>query len=243
MAVSWQKGSLFAAGVALGIAAGAGGVMAWLGSSGAGSPLATRSMGAASATTSASMAAAAGECRQAPILGSTGSEDGQASLQREPAGASEAEVASLLLEGKEAAAAGRQRDAEITFLNACRNAALLPGDGMPLADAMYQLARHYATVAAFGGQPARELFGRAERLYSASLLAYTARYGLAHEKTRFAQEGLKTVQQATGRSGPVVAQATPVPAPAPAPAAALPPAAAPAAAASAPAPVAAASAP
>ncbi|WP_460890888.1 hypothetical protein, partial [Ramlibacter alkalitolerans] len=228
MAVNWQKGTLFAVGIAVGVAAGVGGVMSLRSGDGAaGSPGTTSSMGAAPAAAAvaasgpAPATVAAGECEQKPILGRKGSEDGQASLQARPVAASATEIASLILGGKEAAAAGRQRDAEVSFLNACRNAELLQGDAVPLADAMYQLARHYANVAAFGEQPSKVLFERAERLYSASLQVYTGRYGASHEKTRFAQEGLKTVQQVTGRSGPVppLAKAAPAPAPAPAPAA------------------------
>ena len=229
MAVNWQKASLFAVGIGVGVAAGVAGVMSWHGGGSAETPHATRSMGAApppvTVIPAASLVAAAGECEKAPVLARKGSDDGQASLQRKPATATPDEVASLILGGKEAAAAGRQRDAEVSFLNACRNAALLAGDGVPLADSMYQLARHYANSAAFGAQPSKELFERAERLYSVSLQMYMARYGAANEKTRFAQEGLKTVQQVTGRSGPVVpplAKAAPAPQPAPAPLAAAP---------------------
>src|SRR5205085_594736 len=76
------------------------------------------------------------------------------------------------------------------------------GDPIPLADAMYQLGRHYANVAALSGGKNKELFQRAERLYSASLEAYRARYGDDSEKARFAREGLVTVQQATGGKAP-----------------------------------------
>lgn len=213
MAATWQKGILFAAGLAVGVAAGVAAVMSWDEGPGPEFVQSTRSMGAGPVP---GAMAAADECRASPLLGKKGGEDGQIALQAKAAGASATEVSSLILRGKEAAAAGRQRDAEVAFLNACRNAALLQGDAVPLADSMYQLARHYATTAAFGAQPQKELYERAERLYSAALGTYSGRYGAGHEKTRFAQEGLKTVQQVTGRSGPVapVAKAPPPPAPA-----------------------------
>jgi uncharacterized protein len=237
MAIHWRKASLIGGVLVAGVAAGAIGMMSLRGGDGpyAGSPApATRSMGAAPATT-AFMKAVAGNCDLAPVLPSAGNGDGHAVLQTNPATASASEVGSLILEGKEAVASGHQRDAEIDFLNACRNAAALSdGDGIPLADAMYQLGRHYANVAAFGAPKSKELFQRAERLYSASLEAYRARYGEGHEKTRFAREGLTTVLQATGGKPPtVVAKAPPAaagtapsaapattaaPAPAPAPA-------------------------
>jgi hypothetical protein len=198
-------------------------------------------MGAAP-TSTAFVTAVAGNCEMTPILPSAGNGDGQESLQGKPGGASASEVASLILSGKEAAASGRQHDAEVDFLNACRNAAALQdGDPIPLSDAMYQLGRLYANAGALGSPKAKDLYQRAERLYSASLEGYRARYGDNHEKTRFAREGLVTVQQATGGKPPTAIAKAP-PAPAAAPVAAAPPAAAPAAvaAASAPAPVAAA---
>lgn len=232
-----RKGLLFAGGVLLGVLAGAAGMMSLRGGDGpyTSSPPSTRAMGAPAST--AFVTAVAGNCDMAPILPNGGDGDGRESLQARPDGGGAGEVASLILSGKEAAAAGRQRDAEIDFLNACRSAAALQdGDPIPLADAMYQLARHYATVAALGAAKGKDLFQRAERLYSASLEAYRARYGEGHEKTRFAQEGLITVQQATGGKAPaVIAKAAPAPA-APPPAVAPEPAASSAmAAASAPA--------
>jgi len=226
MALNWQKGVLFVGGVALGASAAVLGVMGWDDEHDAEGAQPARSMGAPAAAASAPSATAlADECDLKPILPRKADDDGRVALQARPAAGSEGEVATLILDGKEAAAANRQRDAEILFLNACRNAARVQGDPLPLANAMYQLGRHYANVAAFGGQPAKELFGRAERLYSASYLAYQAKLGPEHEKTRFAEEGLKTVQQVTGRSGPVVpsaqapasaAQAAAAPQPAPA---------------------------
>ena len=235
MAIHWRKATLIGGVLVAGVAAGAIGMMSLRGGDGpyAGSPApATRSMEGAPATT-AFIKAVAGNCEMAPVLSSAGNGDGHAILQANPATATAAEVGSLILAGKEASASGHQRDAEIDFLNACRNAAALPdSDGIPLADSMYQLGRHYANVAAFGLPNSKDLFQRAERLYSASLEAYRARYGDGHEKTKFAQQGLATVQQVTGGKPPtVVAKATPpsaAPAPAPvAAASATAPAAAP----------------
>ena len=218
-----RKGMLFGVlGLLVGVAAGAVGMMSLRGGDGpyATSPP-TNAMGAGPAST-AFVTAVAGNCEMAPVLPSAGEGDGRERLQAQPGAASSSEVAALILAGKEAAAAGRQRDAEIDFLNACRNAATLKdGDPAPLADAMYQLGRHYANVAAFGqAGKGKDLFQRAERLYSASLEGFRARYGDDHEKTKFAREGLLTVQQATGGKAPVaIAKAPPAPAAAPAPAA------------------------
>lgn len=250
MVKNGRKNLLAGAGLLFaGVAAGAIGMMSLRGGDGpyASSPP-TRSMGAAPSASTAFITAVAGNCELAPILPNAGDGDGRAVLQSRPGAGTADEVASLILSGKEAAAAGRQRDAEVDFLNACRNAAALPeADPIPLADAMYQLGRHYANVGAFGSPKAKELYQRSERLYSASLEAFRARYGAEHEKTRFAQEGLTTVQHATGGKAPAaIAKAAPAPAPvvaapAPAPVAAAPeaapaPAPAPVAAVPAPAP-------
>lgn len=250
MAMNWRKASLFGVGLALGIGAGVLGAVMYRDARVLNVSTSTRILGAPAAPAApaapdaAAAAKAANQCENAPLIPAAGERDGQLSLQGQPGAGSEDEVSSLILGGKEAAAAGRKRDAEVAFMNACRNAVLLGADDpLPLADAEYQLARHYANVAAFGAPRARELFERAERLYSASYLTYAARLGVQHEKTRFAQEGLKTVQQVTGRYGPIapVGKAPPV---APAPQAAASEIAAPQAAASAPAlPQAAASAP
>jgi hypothetical protein len=246
MAMSWQKGILFVGGVALGAAAGVAGVFALRDGGTSFALPTTHVMGAAPAAQPAAAPASAllpvvkldaSECELSPVLPKKGSDDGRISLQPHPAAGSAGEVASIILTGKEADASGRQRDAEVAFLNACHTAALVKGDAMPLADAMYQLARHYANSAAFGAQPARELYARAEHLYSASLLAYQARLGTGAEKTKFAAEGLKTVQQVTGHGGPVVSVAKAPPAAPPPPvAAAQPPAAPPAAAPATPTP-------
>jgi hypothetical protein len=209
-----RTGLWIAAALLVGVAAGAVGMLSLRGGDGpyASTPAGSRSMGAASAST-AFVDAVAGNCDLAPVLPAAGDGDGREILQGKPQGATPDEVASRILSGKEAAAAGRQRDAEVDFLDACRNAATMrDGDPIPLADAMYQLGRHYANVAALGGAAGKqkELFQRAERLYSASLEAYRARYGDDHEKTRFAREGLITVQQATGGKPPTaIAKASP----------------------------------
>lgn len=240
-----RKAMLFGVGLLVGVAAGAVGMLSLRGGDGpyASMPASTRAAGAGASST-AFLTAVAGNCELSPMLSSAGDGDGRERLQDKPDAASADEVASLILSGKEAAASGRQRDAEVAFLNACRNAAALPqGDVAPLADAMYQLARHYANAAAFGAPKSKELFQRAERLYSASLEGFRAGYGEEHEKTRFAREGLVTVQHATGgkapsaiaRSAPPPAAPQPVAVAAPAPAAPAEPAPA---AAAAPAPAA-----
>jgi hypothetical protein len=194
MAMTWRTGGLFAAGLLVGVTVGGWAVIqahnkaVWQDNG------PTRSMGNAPPAESASTAqptpaqptpvsapvpaatVAAQSCDATAIV-PRGREDGQASLQSAPSTATASEVSALLLTGKEAAASGRMRDAEIVFLNACRDAQVVQGKdaGLPLADAMYQLGRHYATVAQSGGGPRGELLSRSQRLYQAALQPYQAR--------------------------------------------------------------------
>lgn len=135
--------------------------------------------------------------------------------------------------------AGRVRDAEMALITACRIAGQVVGtDSGELADAKYQLARHYAMVAAARGamEPAgKEQLARAEQLFNESMQLHTARLGPSHEKTRLAAAGVTLAKQAVA-----LAAMLPLSAPLPdaAATAALDGASAPAAGASAPAAVA-----
>lgn len=127
------------------------------------------------------------------------------SLDPAPAKALPGQVASLLLQGKEAVASGRPRDAEASFMNACRTASVDPsGDAaLEMADAKYQLARLYSHSAA--GTSRDALRAQARELLTASLQTYTAKFGDKHEKTRFAAQALAELGGAG--SAPVLARA------------------------------------
>jgi len=140
-------------------------------------------------------------------------------------------VAPLIQAGKEAAASGQRRDAEVAFLTACRIADAVNGPAsVESADARYQLGRHYAGVveSSAGSAPEAErqqLRQLAQAFYTDSLQGYRARLGEKHEKSVFAAEGLEALQQrstqAVGASAapapaPQVQAAAPAPAPAPA---------------------------
>lgn len=106
----------------------------------------------------------------------------------------------LIVRGKERAAAGRPHDAEVAFLQACR---LAERDGEAparVADAKYQLARHYSYVARSSDSLEAErraaLLERSERLYADSLRVLRVVHGDTHEKTRFAALGLERVRTA-----------------------------------------------
>ncbi len=148
-----------------------------------------------------------------------GKKDGQYALRSELSSNSERDIAGFILIGKEAAASGRPRDAEVAFLMSCRLADTFKGpSSAESSDARYQLARHYGQLALHGNtkvKPNRgELLKRAQALYMDSLTAYRARYGEAHEKSRFAAQGLASVQSALAQTTapiPTAKSATPPP--------------------------------
>lgn len=203
MAINWARGGLFAGGILVGaVLAGA------LFTQGR-EP--RRDTAAAPPPGALQQTAAAGngrriDCSFAPIVAPAGKEDGLLPLDKDLQGNSPAAVATLILSGKEAAAAGRPRDAEAAFLMACRSAEEVRNDPIPLADAQYQLGRHYAQVAAPPDAPKRaELLKRAEALYASSLQVYLKHRGATHEKTRFAQEGLDALHRlVAGTAEPMV---------------------------------------
>lgn len=141
-------------------------------------------------------------CPLQPAVAVASKKDGQFVLQTDLSGVTAGTIASFIVVGKEAAASGRPRDAEVAFLMACRVADRLLGmDAVESANAKYQLGWLYARLALEGGDGGAsrtELRRRAERLYAESLRTYQARYGPAHEKTRFAAEGLAALRRTPG---------------------------------------------
>ena len=220
MAKNWKTGALFAAGLVVGVAAGVAAVIGLGQGHGPARAHAPSVMGASAGLEPMVTPGPAPRCADlTPLLGKSPDGDGRENLQA-AAGSSAIEISNVLLKGKEASAGDRPRDAEVLFLNACRSAQAMRDGDVPAADAQYQLARHYANAAAFGAPRSRELYERANRLYGASFQTYRTRLGAEHEKTRFAREGLITVQQVTGvltpLPGPAVAEDRPAAAPAPA---------------------------
>ncbi len=161
-------------------------------------------------------------CPLRPTLGTSGDKDGQFLPPAELTGKTASDIAPLLQAGKEAAAAGQRRDAEVAFLTACRIADAVQGPvSVEAADARYQLGRHYAAVversAGSAPEPERQQLRQlAQAFYADSLQGYRARLGEKHEKSVFAAEGLEALQQGATQAAGAAA------APAPAPAAAAP---------------------
>ena len=217
MAINLRQQAVFAAGLLFGGIAAAWAVLHWQGANDAaklplpplhvaskGVPVSVLNKPASSVTpavapTSTTRAA----CPTQAIVGAGGTGDGHLRLQGRLDGKPAADVAALILAGKEAAAAGRPRDAEINFLMACHAADHLAlQDPMADAEARYQLGRHYANAVLAGRSTDRAaLLRRADLLYSDSLQAFRAKYGDTHEKTRFAAAGLASVRQTLTSSG------------------------------------------
>jgi hypothetical protein len=153
-------------------------------------------------------------CPLQPATVAAGEKDGKFPLQVDVSHLIAADIASFIFLGRDAAVAGRLRDAEVAFLMSCRVADKLNGnDSVESADARYELGSHYAKVALEGGSAAganrAELLRRAELFYSDSLQVYLLKYGEAHEKSRFATEGLATVRQTLARAQTVQPAAVP----------------------------------
>lgn len=214
--INWRLAAVFASGIFLGGVAAAWAVLSMR--TPATPQLATQVVKpSAPAKAAPAVAHQHAACPAPPVIAAARRDDGQ---MREPAGKSASEISALILSGKEAAAAGRLRDAEVSFLSACRAADQLQGDDTMAADARYQLARHYAHFLMVANVPAgagrTEVARRADLLYSDSLQSFRARYGESHEKTRFAAEGLATLRQPLAQAAPP-AQPLPTSAPAAAP--------------------------
>ena len=130
----------------------------------------------------------------------TGAKDGQFPLQTHLAGLTATEIASFLVIGKEAASAGRLRDAETAFLMSCRVADKFKGAiSVESADAKRQLGGHYAKAVVSNGISAStnrvELLWRAQLLLVDSLNAYAEMFGESHDKVRLAAQELGAVRQ------------------------------------------------
>lgn len=206
MAISGRQWGLFVAGLVLGGA----GVALVLSdheappSAATKRPPASAVLGAAPAASSNAVLAPAvtaehqAACDDKPLLRASGAADGRLSVPEATASKALEVAEKSIVAGKEVAAAGRVRDAEVAFLVACRIAAQAERP-LTLAEAKYNLARHYAQVA---GEPAgadlrEKLSERAEALYTAAHALFGAHLGAGHEKARFAANGLQALKTAT----------------------------------------------
>ncbi|MEJ6021081.1 lysozyme inhibitor LprI family protein [Ramlibacter sp. PS4R-6] len=155
-------------------------------------------------------------CPGAITLPASANDDARFQLVEAGADHKPADVRAFIVIGKEAAASGRPRDAELSFIMACRVASRPGTDIVLLADAKYQLARHFAENArGRDSRQAEDLRRRARVLFGDSLRIYAVRLGNEHEKATFAANGLAALDEPAART---IAAAQPAPAPAVAPA-------------------------
>lgn len=199
MAVAWRQALVFGGGLLLG----AGLVTAaiyW------GKELPTAPPAVAAQQQLISAAGSVNVCQDEPLLASAGERDGQFGTRIDVTDKTVTDVTAYIGVGSDTAAQGRPRDAEVALLTACRIAAGVAGPAsVELAEAAYQLARHYTAAAAAGAPPEQRshLLQRAEALFSQSRDLYAARYGQPHEKTRLAAAGLTLTKQAGALSAPM----------------------------------------
>lgn len=201
MQISWRQGLVFGIGLLLGILAAAAAVGAWYRSTDGKAEL---------HTASGPVAPIGGQspgCTFEPVLTATSEQDGKFSGAAELTDKTLTDIAAYASVGADAVHNGRVRDAEVALITSCRIAGQIAGAGSTeLAEAKYQLARHYITVAAAlpaaSAQTQRdELLRRSQTLFSESADLFAARRGQAHEKTRLAASGLTLARQTLALAG------------------------------------------
>ena len=204
MVMRWRQMMVFGGGLLLGVAAGAALFVA------AQNWHQAQDESTAAAQQRSADAAPVQACTDAPLLAAAGAQDGQFGSPADPVDKTLSDIAAYASVGSDAAAQGRVRDAEVSLISACRIAGHLGGERSPeLAEAMFQLGRHYMAVAAAdpgdGLRPA--LLGRAESLLARSMEVFAARHGQPHEKTRLAASALTLARQAQALSASLQAAA------------------------------------
>jgi uncharacterized protein len=141
---------------------------------------------------------AASTCPSQALAATTGERDGQFRLDAVGASSAQADASAFLAVAREAADEGRQRDAEVAYIAACRIAEQASGArSAPLADVKSLMGQHYVQLAAReGGDEARQgLLQRASSLFSESAGAYAAALGRNASKTRMAEQRLASVNE------------------------------------------------
>lgn len=198
MVVSRRQGWVFAAGLLVGIATGAGLLLGLQHADPASRVIATALAQPVPARAAPPVDAAS--CRFDPLLPADAArQDGRFRMQGHVPRADVSDVPAYLAVASDAAAQGRLRDAELAYIVACRMAGQAAGADAPeLADARYQLASLYLRAAGVPapGLPFDDVRQRAETLFGESVDVYGMKLGLEDEKTRRAVAGLASIRQA-----------------------------------------------
>ena len=167
-------------------------------------PLAAPLSAAAPAPQPIAAAAMPAACDFEPLLPASGRADGVYRLDTALASPGAADPRAFLAVAQEAAGAGRQRDAEVAWIAACRRAAQASAaPTAPRAEVQAQLAEHYARAAARERSPVAQsvLLARARELLADSVSAYSAVLGEQASRTRMARQQLAAIEQATASPG------------------------------------------
>lgn len=163
-----------------------------------------------------------GTCPSAPIVQAAAEGDGLFQLDTALAVRPQPEASAFLAVAREAAEAGRARDAEVAYIAACH--AIEQADGAqsaPLADLKSQLGQHYMTLAGRAADAAQResLLDRASRLFEQGATAYAAALGKNASKTRLAQQRAAAAREPAAwmpaPAAPVVVSAEPAAPPVP----------------------------
>ncbi|MBA2673100.1 MAG: hypothetical protein H0U68_05360, partial [Ramlibacter sp.] len=188
MKVPQHKGMIFVGGLLVGAIVGAGILL------GVRDPLVQRPLAEQAFATPAPKAVPrVANCVFAPIVASGPKGDGLFALPQDARDATAADAAAYVIVGRDAAAQGRPRDAEVAFMTSCRMAG--PNDTVEMAEAKYQLGSHYVAMAATDAAIRAQALKRAEALLSDSVVLYGSRLGLDNEKTRVAAASLAGVER------------------------------------------------
>jgi hypothetical protein len=151
---------------------------------------------------------------QAAVPANTATNDGQFALEKALETRPLPSSSAFLAVAREAAQAGRPRDAEVALIAACRVAERQGGShSVPVADLKSQLAELYLSHAAkVGGEEGEAHYRRASVLLAESTDAFAAALGKNASRTKVAERRLAAVQSASAESagrlapGPRLAQ-------------------------------------
>lgn len=181
--------------------------------------------GVAFAATPVRTAGGAATCPVEPLVQARAGGDGRFALASALVAGSEVQPAAFVSVAREAAQAGRARDAEVALLAACTLAERAGGgQSAALADLKTELGQHYLLQArGEASVPVRQqLLQRASALFSESASAYALALGRNASKTRMAQQRVAMLRAVTAPPA-AAAPAPPVTAAVTAPADAAPP--------------------
>lgn len=168
---------------------------------------------AAAASATGPSSAFSSSCAFGPMLPRSGQQDGQYAIPPALSRPAKARPDAFTTVAREAAAAGRWRDAEVALIVACRLATQGGASPtVPVADVLRLLGDHYAAAAGVSPGDRDEMVARARRLLQDSVRTYTSVLGAGASRTRLARQRLEALERLD--SGALELRQRPVAAPA-----------------------------